>query len=175
VRVTFVTGVSGAGKTTLAETLRDRLAPLDGVIALEIDGPGTPDAGHLDWLRWRAAQLLYEAVTVPAEEGDADHVVICGIVWPHAVIDSNAWPEAEAAKAAVRFLLLDMPHKVIKERLADRLSGKRAGERREILRYNRSLADVLRRQVSQQRTGDILRADRMTPGEIAAYVLEGTL
>jgi adenylate kinase family enzyme len=170
VRVTFVTGVSGSGKSTLGRELAE--SNRSGLVTRDIDDGGTPNVGHLDWLHWRAAELLHEAVQ-PGEPGDADHYVITGITWPHAVIDSSAWPAALDAKADVRFVLLSIPPKVMKTRLTERLADRKASERREILRYNRQLAGVLRRQVEQQRTGDVLAAHRMTPGEIAAYVADG--
>jgi hypothetical protein len=176
VKVTFVTGVSGAGKTTLETELIRRRSEggARDYAVLGIDERGTPDAGHLDWLRYRAAQLLYDSLTIWGDGQDGvEQTVICGIVWPHAVIDSNAWPAAEDAKADVRFVLLDLPHKLVKERLSDRLAGKKSGEQRAILRYNQQLAGVLRRQVTQQRNGGVLNVRHMTPADVAGYVTGG--
>lgn len=162
--ITFVTGVSCAGKTTLADHLT-----VDGTAhVLEVDGKGTPDAGHLAWLQWRSEQLLYEA----AQVDDGRPVVVCGIVWPHKVIESNAWDELPRG-TRVRFVMLDLPDRVIRQRLRERLHGRPKADVTEHVRYNLRLARSLRRQVANQRYGEVLKADGLSSPEIAAAILNG--
>lgn len=178
-RVTFVTGVSGAGKTTLA----DELAPGDdhhrrleggeagGLWVVDLDRQGRPNACHVEWLRWRAAELLHAAATWEADTGGrpAGHLIVTGICWPHAVVDSNAWPVARKAGLAVEFIMLDVPHRVIRERLTQRPSASKKGFRA-LMRYNHDLAAILRHQTEEQRNGYVVDAEDMAPAAIADYV-----
>lgn len=173
-RVIYVTGVSCAGKTTVAQQLQAHCPASRHVV--DIDGDGTPNAGHLEWLRWRAAELLHRATRShekpkAAIYDPADSVwVITGICWPHAVVDCNAWPAAEKAGLEVGFVMLDVRRRVIAERLTAR-DPERKGLKA-LVRYNRQLADVLRRQVAQQRRGLVLEVGHMTPAETAAEILQ---
>jgi hypothetical protein len=173
VRVTYVTGVSGAGKTTMAAELLRRDLP--GTRVFDLDEDGRPNVGHVEWLRWRAAEQLHEATegwpTAPGEP-DPAHLVVCGIVWPHAVVDSNAWPAARKAGVSVKFLMLDVPHRVIRERLAERNDHQTDKHFRRLLRYNRDLAAVLRHQVEQQRQGVVIAAKGLTVDEAASWVTD---
>jgi gluconate kinase len=174
-RVTFVTGVSGAGKSTVARLLTEHA----GCTVDDLDADGTPDAAHLDWLRWRAAQLLHDRTQAMVDTDGPirdvpRHALICGISWPHAVIDCSAWPAAARIADEIRFVMLDVPHKVIRRRLAER-NGDNGDPKgyRALLRYNRQLSEILRRQVANQRTGEVLDVADRTPLEIALYLTEG--
>lgn len=168
-RVTFVTGVSGAGKTTVARLLAEHA----GVTVDDLDADGTPDAAHLDWLRWRAAQLLHDRTQAMADQ-PRGHALICGISWPHAVVDCSAWPAAARIVDEIRFVMLDVPHKVIRRRL-DARNGDNGDPKgyRALLRYNRQLSEILRRQVANQRYGEVLDVADRSPLEIALYLTEG--
>jgi len=148
-RLVYVTGVSCAGKTTTGRAMKQADPSL---WVTDIDTGGTPNAAHLDWLHWRAAEALHAAT-----ERDAPVSVVTGIVWPHAVIDSNAWPAAMKSPLMVDWVLLDPPWKLLRERLGERLAAKPRAERRDIIAYNRGLRRVLRRQVEQQRLGHVVR------------------
>jgi pantothenate kinase len=68
------------------------------------------------------------------------------------------WPEAVDAAATVRFVMLDVDHQVIRERLRERYAAKAKPKKaaRALVRFNRELADVLRYQVTQQRNGIVV-------------------
>ena len=174
-RVTYVTGVSGAGKTTVAKLLQEEIPAYRWVVDLDEDG--TPNAAHLEWLRWRAAEELHRATerhgrprAAVYDPADA-HVVVAGICWPHAVVDCNAWQKARKAGIAVEFVMLDVPHKVIRARLAER-NGDNGDPKhfRALLRYNRQLAEVLRHQTENQRNGTVVPAHEMTAEDVAEYI-----
>jgi hypothetical protein len=161
--VLFVTGVTCAGKTTLADELKARAIPRLHVAEVD-DGP-MPDAGHGSWLRWRGEQLLYEAGE-RWRETSGEATVVCGITWPHALIDSPAFADLPRG-LKVGFLLLDIPTAVLRERLTERLGADTGKEYRGLLRQNRQLAKTLRRQVGNQRHGQVLKSAAMSPGELA--------
>lgn len=177
-RITYVTGVSGAGKTTVAEQLYNGGTPA-GYRVVDLDAAGRPNAAPVEWLRWSAAEQLHHATEGwPTPEG-APHptqLIVCGIVWPHAVVDCNAWAAARAAGVLVEFVMLDVPHKVIRARLTER-NGDNGDPKhfRELLRYNRQLAQVLRHQVENQRNGTVVPAEGMTPEAVAEYVRRSPL
>lgn len=165
--VLYVTGVTCSGKTTLANEMRARSVPRTHIA--EVDNGQMPEAGHGHWLRWRGEQLLHEAAQRwLAKAGEA--TVICGIAWPHAVIDSQAFADLPK-DMRVGFLLLDIPTSVLSERLSDRVSDpdKRTAEKayRDLYRPNRRLAKALRRQVANQKHGRVLKVGDLSPTEVA--------
>lgn len=152
-RLLFVTGVSCAGKTTLGRELKRYPDDVGPVWDIDEDALGRPRTAHLDWLRWRACELLVSA-TEQARPDDGHLVVITGIVWPFRVIESPAW--AAAAKnpdLAVEWLMLDPSWKTLRRRLDDRTVDKPKSERAELRAYNRELRRVIRPQVEQLRDG----------------------
>lgn len=161
--ILFVTGPSCSGKSSLVNDLVD-----DPTIVVEdIDSIGTPRAAPLEWLRWRGAELLFEWAT---HKDPPEHVVICGISWPHQIIDSNAWPVAQDAGLPVGFMMLDVTPKLMRQRLRERLSDRTKAEVSEYVRYNLELADKLRSQVRQQRRGVVVDVTKRTPTEVANLV-----
>lgn len=171
--ITFVTGVSTSGKSTLCNYINDSEHIRD-IHAVDIDGDGRPDAAHWDWLRWRAAQLLYEA-----HQSDHDNEVICGISLPHAVIDSNAWPavakDIKKGKLTVEFALLDVAHSLVKKRLDERLHMKSRAHRERMHRSNKELAAKLRYQVENQYNGIIIPRSVTDPDDIISLLDLGVL
>jgi hypothetical protein len=161
VRVTFVTGVSCAGKTTVAHLLggHERYTDLLQVRDIDEDAPVRPQTAWLDWLRWRAAEHLHLA-TERSALGAGGHTVITGISWPFRVVESPAWAPAMEAGVEVHFVMLDPPWKILKGRLAERTAGKPKAEAKELRDYNRALRDVLRLQVQAVRNGHVLGGDR---------------
>lgn len=150
-RVTYLTGTSCAGKSTLGAALE----ALDGpdVVVADIDAhaPCRPQTAWLDWLRWRSAELLHTAT----EHEGCDWLVVTGIVWPLRLIESPAWRPARRADVEVEFVLLHPPWKLVRERLAERTTDKK--ELAELRRYNRELRSTLRAQVEAVRHGWVLR------------------
>lgn len=144
-RLVIVTGVSCAGKTTLGE----QLFGYDGVTEwwdLDQAAPAKPRTAWLDWLRWRAAEHLLDAVD-RARPDDDSIMVMSGIVWPFQLIQSPAWRQARKTKdLAVEFLMLDPAWKVLRRRLDERTAEMPKGERVELRNYNRGLRAGLRDQ-----------------------------
>jgi hypothetical protein len=150
-RVTYVTGCSGAGKTTLYDKLVERAIP----DVHELDGykPG-PGAGHADWLRWRAAEHLRDVIGLAKDGADKQHRVVTGIVWPFSLIgEEYVWRDAIEADIAVRFVLLDRPWVDIEASLLERLTEWKPDIRDEQIENNRRLQRVLRNQVLALRGG----------------------
>jgi hypothetical protein len=149
--ITFVTGVSCAGKTTLGESLVYERGVNCEVRDLDEEHP-RPNTAWLDWLRWRAAEELHRAM-------DSDvPIVVTGIVWPVRLIESPAWRPARKAGVRVGFVMLDPPWRVIRDRLNVRLADKPKAERADLLRYNRELRPVLREQVLAARCGHVFKS-----------------
>jgi hypothetical protein len=156
VNITFVTGVSCAGKTTLARHLASDLDRKLDIRDLDMTAEPGPSTAWLDWLRWRAAEELHRATEMDPGGGD---IVVTGIVWPCRLIESPAWRPARKAGVLVHFVMLDPPWKVLRERLAERTAGKPRGERTELRRYNRELRPILREQVLAVRSGCVAKTD----------------
>lgn len=170
-RVTFVTGVSAAGKTTLCRELNENPTALN-TLAMDIDHAPKPDTNHLEWLHWRAAQMLYDLTTGADKQPPATHYVICGITWPHSIVDSHAYTAAKRDGWDVRFLLLDLPDKVIRQRLNERLATKTRADRAATIRYNLHLAPMLRTQVAQQRRGKVLPVRHLPLASLVDWAVE---
>jgi hypothetical protein len=151
--VTFVTGTSCAGKTHLKAELDERGYYELDAIDLDADAPCRPQTAWLDWLRWRAAELLRSAT----EHEGRDWLVVTGIVWPLSLVDSPAWAPARRAGVEVEFFLLHPPWKLVHARLADRAPGSRR-ELAELRRYNRRLRNQLLEQTLAVRGGEVVRA-----------------
>lgn len=155
-RVTYVTGTSCAGKTTLGDAFSDREREDYGLMIYDLDrdAPCRPSTAWLSWLQWRAAELLHSAAE---EDGpyDCNRLVVTGIVWPLRVIESPAWRPAKKAGVAVDFALLHPPWRLVKERLVERGEAKR--ELKALRNYNRGLRSTLRDQVEAVRYGNVIR------------------
>jgi hypothetical protein len=161
--ITFVTGVSCAGKTTFGESLIYERGLNCEVRDLDEEHP-RPNTAWLDWLRWRAAEELHRAA-------DCDKpIVVTGIVWPVRLIESPAWRPTRKAGVRVQFVMLDPPWRVIRDRLNDRLADKPKSERADLLRYNRELRPVLREQVLAVRGGHVSK-EPMNPDAIFDWTL----
>lgn len=172
-RLTFVTGVSCAGKTTVGEAM----SGLTGVNVRDLDGhaPARPATAWLDWLRWRAAEELQRATDMATGEPDVAprQVVVTGIVWPFRVVESPAWEPARKAGVRVEFLMLDPRWRVLRERLSARLADKPKAERRDTLAYNRDLRSLIRRQVRAVQGGMVLRTDASAIDIAAMITFQG--
>jgi hypothetical protein len=169
-RLLYVTGVSCAGKTSLGQALREH----EGVHWVDLDehADNRPKTAWLDWLRWRAAELLREADAKAGRDGTPPLVIVTGIVWPFRVIESPAWPDASKNHhLEVNWLMLDPAWKVLRERLRERTANKPKSERRALLDYNRGLREPIRRQVLAVHGGWTLRSN-CTPDELACEVLD---
>lgn len=152
-RVTFVTGTSCAGKTHLKQELDERgYLEIDGVVDVDLQARCRPSTAWLDWLHWRAAELLHEAT-----EAANDWLVVTGIVWPLSLVDSPAWAPARRAGLDVEFVLLHPPWRLVHERLADRAPGSRR-ELAELRRYNKRLRSQLLEQTLAVRGGVVARS-----------------
>jgi ribose 1,5-bisphosphokinase PhnN len=175
--ITIITGVSGSGKTTLAEELRslardeyvlweDEMtrthasgAPRYEDVVHDLDEDGTPRAGAVAWLNWRAQEEVYSASVFGLQDA-----YITGIVWPHDLIQSGVLDDIDPEY--VRFFMLDVPHTVIKRRLQARC----VDNERELTEHNRRLAVQLRRQMRYVRNGDIIRVKKQTPRQLAELI-----
>lgn len=152
-RLLFVTGVSCAGKTTLGHSLKRFPNEVGPVWDIDENAQERPRAAHLDWLRWRACELLLSAAECAEPDNDR-LVVVTGIVWPFRVIESSAWDTAaKNPDLAVEWLMLDPPWKTLRRRLDDRTVDKPKSERAALRAYNRELRRGLRTQVTQVRDG----------------------
>lgn len=156
-RITYVTGASGSGKTTLHETLIGLPAPDNGsFIASELDDTGgpLPPTADTPWLQWRATEFLHEA-TQRQEDGAQGHLVVTGIVWPFALIQSAQWKPAMASGLEVRFLFLDRPWSEIAATLSARYADwDNAEDAAEQLDNNRRLQRLLGVQTRALRYGN---------------------
>lgn len=169
-RVTFVTGVSCAGKTTLGNHLADHHSGEVSIFDLDEDAPARPNTAWLDWLRWRAAENLHMATEWAKVPDHVSHLVVTGITWPVRLIESPAWAPARKAGVTVRFALLDPPWKVLRDRLDERTKDKPKTEQRELRRYNRHLRLTLRDQVYAVRNGQSYSTTDLA--ELAGSVME---
>lgn len=155
--IIFVTGVSTSGKTTLRNSLPSS-------VTIDIDEGGTPKAGALSWLAWRAEELLAEATEEVIDTGKS--VVVTGIVWPHKVIESTYIQEVPD-NIGIDFVMLTVTKKDLRTRFKDRLNGsKPVGP---YVDYNWHLQKRLRQQVAYQRNGFIL-PPTYTPQEVTEFV-----
>lgn len=161
--IIFVTGVSGAGKTTLYEALR-KDPELVNVEFHDIDEDGIPPAGTGGWRQFRVELLLHEAVARFRLSGRP--TVICGVSKPHEVIESGAFPE----DIDVYFVLVDVSTPVLRKRLEARLAGRPADDVEFSVQWNRLLAPVLRRSVRAQRNGIIIEASRLSRAKVREQV-----
>lgn len=161
--IIFVTGVSGAGKTTLYEALRKDPELVD-VEFHDIDEDGIPRAGTGAWRQFRVELLLHEAAV---RGRDADRsTVICGVSKPHEVIESGAFPE----DIDVYFVLVDVSSAVLRKRLETRLAGRPADDVEFSVQWNRLLAPTLRRSVQAQRNGVIIEASKLSRTKVRGQV-----
>jgi hypothetical protein len=104
-KIFFVTGVVGAGKTSLIEPLRARLGP-DYEIH-DFDERGVPDDVDMDW---GAAEKKYWVSVGAANSQKAIGTVICGF----------SLPSDEDDRDLVSFILLDLNEGTLRERLMQR-------------------------------------------------------
>lgn len=152
-RLTFVTGCSGSGKTLLHDALTKAEQPY--VFELDDVAGGLPPVADSDWLRWRATEVLHEA-TVRAEEGADQHFVVTGIVWPFTLVDSRHMDAVLDTDLEVRFVLLDRPWASIQATLEERLADWPVEDRVEQIDNNRRLQRSLRRQIGALDAGLII-------------------
>lgn len=111
--ILFITGTSASGKTTLYESLRTDTELVD-IEFHDIDENGVPPVGRSDWRAFRVTQLLYEARNRAEKEGHP--TVICGITFPHEVIESDYYTES----IPTHFILVEPGEDQIRERLIQR-------------------------------------------------------
>lgn len=109
--IMFVTGVSGAGKSTIYRDLRKR----PHVVARDIDEDGVPPVAAEQWRQYRVELLLHQALK--SLEKDSTSTVICGMTFPHEVIWSNQFDLA----ANIWFIVLEISPDQIRSRLTERL------------------------------------------------------
>jgi predicted ATPase len=176
-RLTYVIGCSGAGKSTLHDQLNEGGQP--GVEELDAHPSGMPSAGHVQWLEWRAAEVLAEVTELARQTSDPDtqsaecqHRVVVGIVWPFRLIMSNAWRPAREAGVQVRFVFLDRPWQDVAGSLSARYEadGRDPDDAAEELDSNRRLQETLRTQVEAVEGGVVVAAGDLQ--EAANYVWE---
>jgi hypothetical protein len=163
-RITFVTGASGAGKTTLHDLLMADPEPDKATMVYELDSYDMPQAGHVDWLRWRAAEALQGAIEA-AQANHPDelrHIIVSGIVGPFSLIGQPVWREAMEWGITVRFVCLDRPWHDTAAALYERLADWEPDDRSEQIENNRRLARQLRTEVAAVRGGALV-----TDGELA--------
>lgn len=163
VSIIFVTGVSGAGKTTLYEGLR-KDPELAYVEFHEIDEDGIPAAGTGPWRQFRVELLLHEAVV--RERRDGVSTVICGVTKPHEVIESGSYP----VDIPVHFVLVQVPHEAIRKRLEARLASWSSEDVEGAVQRNRMLSSVMYRSVAAQRNGVIVEASRLSRVKVRGLV-----
>ncbi len=109
-RIFFVTGVVGAGKTSLIEPLRRRLGPDHDVH--DFDERGVPD--DVD-LQWAAAERQHWLRVGAANLERGVSTVICGFVLP----------SDDDQRDGLEFILLDVDERALRERLTRRYSDPR--------------------------------------------------
>jgi hypothetical protein len=107
-RLFFVTGVVGAGKTTLITFLKPLLGPRCDVH--DFDERGVPDQVHVGWAA-REKRHWLEVGATNARRGIV--TVICGF----------ATPSDDDDRDFVQFILLDLNEKALRERLLRRYSS----------------------------------------------------
>jgi len=173
-RLTYVIGCSGAGKSTIHDQLNEGGQP--GVEELDAHPSGMPSAAHVQWLEWRAAEVLAEVTELAQQTADPDtqsaenqHRVVTGIVWPFRLIMSNAWRPAQEAGVEVRFVLLDRPWDDVAATLSARYLADDwpPDEAAEELENNRRLQRTLRTQVEAVEGGVVVGGDLK---EAASYL-----
>jgi hypothetical protein len=169
-RITYVVGASGAGKTTFHNRLAD--AAPQGVATVELDDhtPG-PAAGHAEWLAWRAAELLQLAADLDAGDkeaadvelapgkglgSDVEHIVVTGITVPFDLVGTYAWMNAAAAGVPVSFVMIDRPWADVAASLEERLADWDEDDRSEQIENNRRLHRRLRTQVEALADGHVV-------------------
>jgi hypothetical protein len=106
-RIFFVTGVVGAGKTSLVEPLGSQLGADYEVH--DFDERGVPDAVDMDW---GAAERRYWLSVGAANLQEGVSTVICGF----------ALPSDDDDRERVRFILLDLDEQALRDRLMQRYS-----------------------------------------------------
>jgi broad-specificity NMP kinase len=106
-RIFFVTGVVGAGKTSLIEPLRRGLGPSYEVH--DFDERGVPD--DVD-LQWAAGERNHWLSVGAANLKKGISTVICGFVLPG----------DEDNRELLKFILLDLDERALRERLMKRYS-----------------------------------------------------
>jgi len=151
-RLLYVTGVSCAGKTHLGRTLAEHPDADVTWDDIDIHARERPTTAWLNWLHWRAAELLVKADDLADTRHPPELVIVTGISWPFRVIESPAWHQ-QSRLESVEWLLLDPPWKLVKARLNERLADKPKSDRRETIDYNRSLRRTLRDQVESIKGG----------------------
>lgn len=169
-KLVFLTGTSCVGKTTVANYINKHV---ESAIALDVDEHGTPDTQHVEWLKWRSAQLLHDATEYVKE--DSVDVVISGVTWPFEVITSTAWEPAQEAFESIWFTQLVIDDKLLKERLYERLASRPKADRKASYKNNLRLKDYLIKQVDALCYGelfDVSLTDRWTPERITRSALE---
>ncbi len=145
--VVFVTGVSCSGKTSVRDML-------DGLVTtIDVDDPGTPNAGALAWLAWRAEELLWEAAET-ACNNDAP-VVVTGLIQPHRVIESTALQEI-GPNVSVHFVLLT----VTKVQLRQRFKARLGSGYDPYVKFNWGMQPRLCAQVENQKNGWVVEPSR---------------
>jgi RNase adaptor protein for sRNA GlmZ degradation len=106
-RIFFVTGVVGAGKSSLVQLLEARLGL--GYEVHDFDERGVPDAVDMDW---GAAENQYWLSVGAANSQKGVSTIICGF----------ALPSDDDDRGRVRFILLDLDEKALRDRLMQRYS-----------------------------------------------------
>ena len=107
----FITGTSGAGKSTLVELLEQTL-PKSQCAVHDFDAFGVPSHAGTAW-RQEATEHWLKIANTYAAAGKS--TIICGVCVPSEIIAASIKPTAP-----VYFGLLDVPEKIIRQRLQDR-------------------------------------------------------
>lgn len=150
--ITFVTGISTAGKTTLYETLRED-TDLNHVEFHDIDEDGVPPAGSGHWRKFRIELLLHEAAERFRAGGPP--TVICGATLPHEVIESASFPK----DVPIHFILIDVEVSAMRERLRERIGHRVSADSLEMsIQSNRVLRDVLDNAIRSLRNGCVIES-----------------
>lgn len=109
----FITGVSTTGKTTLYERLKNEQV-FKQLAYHDIDEVGVPPVGLGPWREYRTQHVLFDA-NASAKEGHS--TVICGIVFPHEIIES---PYYDPELCPAVFITITAEQSTIEERFRER-------------------------------------------------------
>lgn len=168
VKILFITGVSGAGKSTVGEGLKLYFKDKEELVEVhDLDEDGVPKFGVATWRSYKVEQLFGNAIE---QLQKSITTIICGTIFPYEIIQSELFN----LKIPVYFVLLDITPLHITRRLrakCKRLKKSKKFTDKYVAANKRNLT-VFKNQVMMQKNGYRIDTGKFSREKVLEKIVE---
>lgn len=171
-KIYFISGVSGVGKTSTMNYLKDKL-PSDGYDIIDMDERGVPDGGGLEWLNKETRHWLGVA---KQNASSGKSTIICGFANPESF--KEVYKQDEDVPAQI--ILLHASENILENRLRNRHSTPESIKEIEraagipvdqFIKNNMEFAPKFRK-IFEEHRYPIIETDDKTPEEVVKEIIK---